>query len=213
MEKLTSLLLQRKTTRGRFRFPLTPEQSYSVLLAAYKAEVSYRKHSFVALQECLDCIMAFAKKLTSENAKFGTMFCGTCGNGKTTLLYAFRAALGYLRDAKMFDEERKITIMGAKDIALSSRDYATLKAIREYPMLAIDDLGREPKEIVEYGNILSPIVDLLEYRYNEQLFTLITTNLTPKEIKDRYGERMTDRFNEMFDKIIFTTGSFRSIPE
>lgn len=209
MERLTSLLLRGKTTRARFRFPLSSEQSYSVLLAAYKAEVEHRKCAFVASKECLESIKAFASKLSADNAKFGTMFSGTCGNGKTTLLYAFRSALGYLSNAKMFEEAKSLTILAAKDIALFSRDYDQFKRIRDYSMLGIDDLGREPKEVVDYGNIISPLVDLLEYRYNEQLFTLVTTNLTPKEIKERYGERIADRFNEMMDVIIFKNGSYR----
>lgn len=45
-------------------------------------------------------------------------------------------------------------------------------------ILAIDDLGTEPREIIEYGNVLSPIIDLISYRYEHQLPTIITSNLT-----------------------------------
>ncbi|WP_278908588.1 hypothetical protein [Leyella stercorea] len=35
-------------------------------------------------------------------------------------------------------------------------------------VLAIDDLGTEPREIIEYDNMLSPIIDLISYRYEHQ---------------------------------------------
>ena len=76
-------------------------------------------------------------------------------------------------------------------------------------MLGIDDLGTEPLEVLDYGNVLNPVVDLLMKRYDEQLFTLITTNLRPQEIREKYGERMADRFNEMMEKIIYKNVSYR----
>lgn len=210
VEKLKQHLLQRKTTRPRFRLPLTYEQAYSVLLAAYKAEVEYRNREFVADKNCLKSIASFAKVLTMENPKFGVMLCGTYGNGKTTLLYAFQSALNYLNDLQAFDEDKGIMILGAKDITAQSKDYKRFRTICDYPMLAIDDMGREPKEVLDYGNVLSPVIDLLEYRYNEQLFTIITTNLNSEEIRERYKARIADRFNEMLEVIIFEDGSFRT---
>lgn len=53
------------------------------------------------------------------------------------------------------------------------------------------------------------MVELLEYRYNNQLFTAITTNLTPKEVREKYGNRIADRFNEMMQVIIFDNDTYR----
>ena len=77
------------------------------------------------------------------------------------------------------------------------------------PLLAIDDLGKEPGEIITYGNIVTPMVDLIEQRYKMQLFTIATTNLLPKQIGEKYGARIADRFNEMFHKIVFSNQSYR----
>ena len=77
-------------------------------------------------------------------------------------------------------------------------------------MVAIDDLGCEPLEIQSYGNIYTPIIDLLTHRYDRQLFTMITTNLTPQEIRPRYGDRIADRLNEMVRNIVFKNKSFRT---
>ena len=67
----------------------------------------------------------------------------------------------------------------------------------------------EPTEVVEYGNVLNPIIDLIEYRYLRQLFTLVTTNLTAEQIRKKYGNRIADRFNEMLEVIVFKNQSYR----
>lgn len=76
-------------------------------------------------------------------------------------------------------------------------------------MLGIDDLGTEPSEVLDYGNIYTPVIDLLTKRYEEQLFTIITTNLTPQQIRRHYGDRIADRLNEMVKKIVFNNCTYR----
>lgn len=76
-------------------------------------------------------------------------------------------------------------------------------------MLAIDDLGTEPVEVMDYGNIITPIIDLLTKRYEAQLFTIVTTNLDPKDIRKRYGDRIADRLNEMMAKIVYRNPTYR----
>ena len=56
--------------------------------------------------------------------------------------------------------------------------------------LGIDDLGTEPAEVQDYGNIMYPIKELLTMRYDAQLFTVFTTNLEPKDIRQRYDNRI-----------------------
>jgi DNA replication protein DnaC len=52
-------------------------------------------------------------------------------------------------------------------------------------------------------------VEMLTKRYDMQLFTIITTNLTPSEIREKYGDRIADRMNEMMVKIIFNNDTYR----
>lgn len=177
---------------------------------AYQAEVEYRRRKFADDAETNKNIESFAKFLTSDVSKFGVLFCGLCGNGKTTLLRAFQNATNYLCSRGMFEDSKVgISIVDAKEVAQYARDLKQFHSLRSRDMLAVEDMGREPTEVLEYGNVLNPVIDLLEYRYNEQLFTLITTNLQPKEIREKYGDRIADRFNEMFDKIIFNNSTYR----
>lgn len=77
-------------------------------------------------------------------------------------------------------------------------------------LLGIDDLGTEPAEVQDYGNIMYPIKELLTMRYNAQLFTVFTTNLEPKDIRQRYDNRIADRLNEMMVKIVYNNKTYRT---
>ena len=125
------------------------------------------------------------------------------------MLYAVQLVINYLGRSGLIEEKTiGIRIIDAKDIAAYMKENARIKICQE-PMLAIEDMGREPTEVVDYGNITSPIIDLLEYRYNNQLFTFITTNLNTKDIRTKYDARIADRFNEMMKVIPFTNESYR----
>lgn len=210
MEGLKSRLLARKTIQPRFRLPTTTEQANDILLAAYKAEVESRHRTFVYDGKTRANINKLAEFLTNESPKFGIMFCGICGNGKTTMIHALQSALNYMSDYNAFNSERKgIRIIDAKDVTAYARDTKNFSSLRITEMLAIEDMGREPTEILDYGNILNPVIDLLEYRYNQQLFTIITTNMRAEDIREKYGDRIADRFNEMLNVIIFGNASYR----
>lgn len=209
VEALMSKLLQRKITKDRFKFPLTEQQAVDMLTASYMAEVAYRNGTFIADPDTKNNIARLAKFLTAEGRKFGFMLCGVCGNGKTTLLYAFRAILSYLSDNNSLDGPAALRIIDAKEVSQYVRDLKAFDTLRKAPMVAIEDMGREPAEILDYGNVLNPVTDLVEYRYNAQLFTAVTTNLTPQQVSEKYGKRIADRFNEMLAVIIFKNGSYR----
>ena len=89
--------------------------------------------------------------------------------------------------------------------------FYTFSLLINLDLLAIDDLGTEPREVMDYGNIINPTVDILTRRYENQLFTIISTNLTPPDFSQVYGERIADRMREMMEKIPFNNSSYRSI--
>lgn len=157
-----------------------------------------------------------ARFLTSpQGIKTGMMFCGTCGNGKTTLMNAIGNSLEWMRNHDIFvDSENKdlydyLTILDAKRIATDMKNDTVASKIKRNTLLGIEDMGREPAEVLDYGNVFSPIVDLLEYRYSSRLFTIITTNLTSSQIREKYGMRVADRLNEMLHVVVFRNTSFR----
>lgn len=172
------------------------------------AEVESRGKQFVEDEDTINNINAVAKWISDENHSFGMLMCGQCGNGKTTISLALRTLIGY--HSEKFGTKQFLRIVDAKEICqIAKTDYKAFKALCEVEMLAIDDLGIEPAEILDYGNSINPAIDLLTKRYQEQLFTIVTTNLAPKQIREHYGDRIADRFNEMFFKLVFNHNSYR----
>lgn len=205
-------LLHQKTSKEYFKWPLTQQQAEDLLLAAYMAEVESRNRVYIDDSNTRNNISRIARHLVAPK-KFGLMLAGTCGNGKTSLLKAIQSATNFLnlKYEVRSDKEEKIaiSIIDVKDIIANCKDYQMMEVYKKTPYLGIDDMGKEPKEVLDYGNVCNPVIDLIEYRYDKQLTTFITTNLTPDEFKDKYGERITDRFREMIEKIVFNDGSYR----
>lgn len=191
---------------------MTQQQAEDLLLAAYMAEVENRNRVYIDDSNTRNNISRIAGHLVAPK-KFGLMLAGTCGNGKTSLLKAIQSATNFLnlKYEVRSDKEEKIaiSIIDVKDIIANCKDYQMMEVYKKTPYLGIDDMGKEPKEVLDYGNVCNPVIDLIEYRYDKQLTTFITTNLTPDEFKDKYGERITDRFREMIEKIVFNDGSYR----
>ena len=205
VEAMTQLFMKSLITRQVFRIPLEERQAKDMLTAAYKTEVLFRGRSFIEDSYTIKNISKIASILTSERPKQGIMMCGRCGNGKTTMLYAIRAMVRFLNDIGMFERnDMGIVVKDAKEINVISRNVNDFGKLIRTDLLAIEDMGKESTEILEFGNISNPVNDLLEHRYNSQLFTLITTNLTPKEIGSKYGARIADRLKEMLEIVVFT---------
>lgn len=126
------------------------------------------------------------------------------------MLKAFQQLLNSLHIPKPYnDGAYGIQIVDAKYIAYPCKNnYEAYRKLITVNMLGIDDLGTEPSEVMDYGNVYTLVIDLLTKRYEEQLFTIITTNLTTSQIREHYGDRIADRLNEMMEKIIFKNGTY-----
>lgn len=179
------------------------------ITAAYMAEVEFRQRTYIEDTATKEHIEKVATWLTADKPKFGMLLCGQCGNGKTTLTLAIRSLVSWI-NRKDFSNGQYLRMVDAKEIcAIAKNDYTEFKKLCKQELLAIDDLGIEPAEVLDYGNVLNPAIDLLTSRYNEQRFTIVTTNLTPAQIREHYGDRIADRFNEMFERIIFNNQTYR----
>ena len=212
VEVLKKSLLQRRSTKARFKLPMSEEDAYACLLAATETEVVFRHRTFCTNEDLENQLHEMTHWLTSPSSHFGILLCGGCGNGKSTMLKAFQQLLNSLHIPKPDnDGTYGIQIVDAKYIAhLCKNNHEAYRKLISVDMLGIDDLGTEPSEVMDYGNVYTPVIDLLTKRYEEQLFTIITTNLTPQQIRDHYGDRIADRLNEMVQKIVFSNGTYRT---
>lgn len=212
VEVLKKSLLQRRSTKARFKLPMSEEDAYACLLAATETEVVFRHRTFCTNEDLENQLHEMTHWLTSPSSHFGILLCGGCGNGKSTMLKAFQQLLNSLHIPKPDnDGTYGIHIVDAKYIAhLCKNNHEAYRKLICVDMLGIDDLGTEPSEVMDYGNVYTPVIDLLTKRYDEQLFTIITTNLTPQQVREHYGDRIADRLNEMVKKIVFSNGTYRT---
>lgn len=139
--------------------------------------------------------------------KLGLYLMGSMGSGKSTMMYAMQDAIN-----EFCKKHNDIGII-IRDAGQIVREIQENKPTIDYcgvaDMLAIDDLGKEPTEVLRYGTHIQPLVEIFEQRYNRMLPMLITTNLERKQVAEKYGRRIADRFNEMFEVIVFNEESYR----
>lgn len=222
--------MQRKRIPKRFRLPYTAEQVYTMLYASCRAEVTARMRTFNATDEYKQHIWDIARWLVSNDSKFGLFLSGNKGNGKTTMVYALKALYAYVHSDSTYTPESKMhelpyagfRIITAKELVLLAKAYnnptkensqavGEYKFLRNVEVLCIDDLGAEPRESMNYGDIITAVTDIMMYRYQEQFCTISTSNLSANEISGYYDERFADRLREMAHIINFgNEKSFRN---
>lgn len=203
-----SRLMSEKPKRENFKWDCTPEQAVDLLKVCYTAEVERRGRECIMDESTQGHIFSLARWLTDPtDTHFGVMFIGGVGNGKTTMLHALERGYWWMMQDESHDYqvEHRLDIINAKDLGDRNRSWQKL---------GIDELGVEPIEVQQYGNITTPSIDALTYRYDRRLPTFVTTNLAQRSedgetLRQRYGDRLADRFNEMFKVIAFYNQSYR----
>lgn len=196
---------------GSFKLPMTVDEAEAYIRGAFEAQVELRGGAVQYDEMTTKNLRLVAETLAGDSHKFGLLLAGTCGNGKTTTMRAVQSVVMLLNNTYYNRRGEGIgnRLLEAKDIAQLSGKPEQLTAYQTIPLLFLDDLGREPTEVMQYGNVTSPITELLEYRYNQRLTTIVTTNLEPSEVRQKYGDRIADRFNEMFAVVSYTGSSYR----
>ena len=197
--------------KARFKLPMSNELASQYLVSSISAEVEYRNRRFVMSDELNKQVSSVANWLCGSSNKNSLLLAGGCGNGKTTFVYAMQNLINHLNiKNQVTGQNFSISLFGAKNLAnICKSQIKNWRFIIDKDILAVDDLGTEPREIIEYGNVLSPIIDLISYRYEHELPTIITTNLTPQQISEVYGKRIGDQLKETTEIVPFLNNSYR----
>ena len=124
----------------------------------------------------------------------GLMLMGECGLGKSTILNFVIPAIFRTKINKI------LRSVPAKELGTVDRNKA--------PFIIIDDLGTESIKN-DYGTKIDAVADAISYAEDSSKTLLITTNLTPQALKERYDERTLDRLRKC--KVVIIKGkSFRN---
>ena len=123
----------------------------------------------------------------------GLMLMGECGLGKSTILNYVIPAIFRTKTNKV------LRSIPAKELAAVDKNVA--------PFIIIDDLGTESIKN-DYGTKVDAVADAISYAEDSSKTLLITTNLSPNSLKERYDERTLDRLRKC--KVVIIKGkSFR----
>ncbi|MFC2110769.1 hypothetical protein ACFLSU_09395, partial [Bacteroidota bacterium] len=137
----------------------------------------------------------------------GILLFGPCGVGKSDLFEIFKrigrflAKYGYMQ-LYFIDYTAKEIVKNKEDLSKNKSERSpNLKPLNlNSGTIYIDDVGTEPKF---FGQEV--IGDLFQERYmkskRKPQRTLITSNMNPSELSEKYGIQVEDRIPEMFNII------------
>ena len=139
----------------------------------------------------------------------GLLFIGKYGCGKTSMMDTFQE-IGKRLMPNNYMWFKSMSTLDLVDEFESSDNQNKESFFHKYnnvTTIYFDDFGTE-SDASNYGkkNLMK---EILEKRYMKKKKTFLTTNLSLKEIKEKYGRRVFSRLQEMFNIIEFKGDDFR----
>ncbi len=154
--------------------------------------------------------MGYFKEFQGDLNK-GIMLMGSYGCGKSLLMESYAHLQNILISHGGFSKYNLITFINS--ISLVDGIVKSDSGIKAYAYrpLIIDEFGREPMQVMEFGNIMTPTSDLLLARADSPVITHGTTNFSLETLSNQnhYGSMLGDRLRAMFNFIRVEGGSRR----
>ncbi len=176
-------------------FSKTEKQSFADFsLEVYSEEVlaNIHKSQRAYMQDIYQYILQYAKEFPNNTKTTNNLvFIGKSGLGKTFFMHAIANEVLHTRKNIQF-----ITAFKWFEMAKNSyfgNNVEVYNDLLQTDLLMIDDLGTEPLN----ENITIPqLFNLINERHNRGLHTILSTNLDANELRNRYTERITSRFED-----------------
>ena len=147
------------------------------------------EETYLRMKQNLARALAFAENFTP--AKGNLLLLGTTGTGKTHISTAIAKSVIEQGFSVLYDSAQNIVAAYENDRFHSGYGQSEPEANKftECDLLIIDDLG------TEFVNsfTVSCLYNLFNTRQNRGLSTIISTNLSPKELTTRYEDRIYSR--------------------
>lgn len=170
-----------------------------VLSKTYSVLVKSTGHTITDIPEHLETVAAWM----CGKGRPGLLIYGGYGTGKTTTIRAIRCAIRFFRPT------HNVRHLTSKQVVVMPYDaFKTL--YRGNDLVIIDEFGREQDERREYGNVSEPMVDLISFREDRGLPTVLASNLTDDEISEKYGPYIRDRLAGSYSRLFLDGDSRRA---
>lgn len=144
--------------------------------------------------------------------RFNSLFIqGGTGTGKTTLMEALFNTGRQLGDMNIsFNLRMRVRAPQLNDEAKLQDGMIDL--LSETKGLVIDDLGSEAPMVKIYGSEVRPMETLIKRRSDDQLPTIVTTNLSMEDIEKHYNSARMVSVLSQYDRLPITNPKdFRKI--
>lgn len=145
--------------------------------------------------EWLPCYDEVAEWL-SDNQGRGLLCYGSCGLGKSVIC-------GKIIPVLLNHYHHKVVSLWEADSMNHDID-----AVKANHILYIDDIGTEG-ESVRYGERRMAFPEIVDAAEKKGKLLMCSTNLSLKELRDKYAERTTDRLRAITKQVLFKGESFR----
>jgi DNA replication protein DnaC len=164
----------------------------------------YAGEHLARARKAFEAARGFAAQVLADPAATGIMLTGEVGTGKSFLAACVANEL--------IDHERRVLFIVVPDLLdqlrasydadSGVREQDILDVARSTPILILDDLGAH--NYTEW--VCNRLYTILNYRLNEQLPTVVTTNLTLPEIEEYLGHRAVSRLFQLCRQFRLTAG-------
>ena len=161
--------------------------------------ITQRSLTAIARKKCEEWADKFP-----EVAQRDILLTGSSGLGKTFLLRSMAS--------RLIERGQNVLVMSSfAFLQIARKSYFEsdngIQELLEVPVLMLDDLGSEP---LMQNITIEQLFNLINIRQTMKLSTVISTNLTLDELKDRYTERIASRLNNP-DKCMILTLAGRDL--
>ena len=152
----------------------------------------YSGNDYIVMKKHFEKAKSFAENIGRQNEHI--IMSGDTGLGKTHLSLAI--ANEVLKKGYSVIYDSAINILHKIEMEHFGRDKIndTLSLVNDVDLLILDDLG------TEYSSpfYVSTVYNIINTRLNMSKSTIISTNLSTEEIKNRYSERVKSRLVTMY---------------
>ncbi len=178
----------------------------------YDPKYLINKESGLTLPAYMSAVAERCRLFTREFRQKGgnLLFTGPAGVGKTFFTHCIAKELieqsvsvVYMTAVELTDTMAAARVSGGEDMEAGRR--ASL--IRECELLIIDDLGTELNNSMTNVELFH----CLDERLKRGQSTVISTNLSPNELRDTYADRIVSRINSAYQVIRFFGPDIREV--